>query len=298
MVQALGAGAAIGAGLLLVLRGLAPGQPSLSTVLGRVERLELAPAPGASGTQEVRVRLGRAVASLHGALGVDLASLRRDLRVVDRPVEAHMAEKALVGLLGLLLPQALAFASRSTFGLAVSGLLPLWGSLVLAAAGFFVPDLVVHSQAEERRASFRYALGSFLDLVVISLAGGGGVESALDDSARVGTGWAYGELQRALSASRLRRETPWSALASLGDELGVPELAELAASVGLAGTEGARVRASLVAKASSLRTHELAAAEADAESTSEKMNLPIAVLFLGFLLFLGYPAIERILHGI
>jgi tight adherence protein C len=96
----------------------------------------------------------------------------------------------------------------------------------------------------------------------------------------------------------LRRETPWAALARLGEDLGVPELSELAASVGLAGTEGARVRASLVAKASSLRTHELSDAEAAAESASERMNLPIAVLFLGFLVFLGYPAVERIITGL
>ena len=47
-----------------------------------------------------------------------------------------------------------------------------------------------------------------------------------------------------------------------------------------------------------MRTHEVAAAEAEAESASERMNLPIAVLFLGFLVFLGYPAVERIVAGI
>jgi hypothetical protein len=53
-----------------------------------------------------------------------------------------------------------------------------------------------------------------------------------------------------------------------------------------------------MAKAASLRSHELAAAEAEAESASERMNLPIALLFLGFLIFLGFPAVERILTGI
>jgi tight adherence protein C len=300
MPAALLAGAAMGAGVLLVARGLVPRRPSLAAVLGRLDRVASAasPARGAAGRWDLRPRLGHAVTAAHSSLGLGLTSLRRDLRILRRPLEAHMAEKAMVGLLGLLLPQAVLFAARSTYGWHSGGLLPLWVSLVLGVGGFFVPDVAVRSQAEQHRASFRYALGSFLDLVVISLAGGGGVESALDDSAQVGSGWAYDELQRALATSRLRREMPWSALARLGEELGVSELSELAASVGLAGTEGARVRESLIAKAASLRTHELAEAEAAAESASEKMNLPIAVLFLGFLLFLGYPAVERILTGI
>ena len=76
------------------------------------------------------------------------------------------------------------------------------------------------------------------------------------------------------------------------------ELCELAASVGLAGTEGARVRESLVAKASSLRAHELSEAESAAQSASERMSLPVVLLFVGFLVFLGYPAVDRILTGI
>jgi len=65
---------------------------------------------------------------------------------------------------------------------------------------------------------------------------------------------AFAYLRRALDGARLARETPWSALGRLGTELGIGELSELAASVSLAGTEGAKVRASLAAKAASLRT--------------------------------------------
>lgn len=289
---ALGAGALIGLGSVLFLRGLFPGQPALAAVLARLD------GPVTAEAGDGNPRFGSAVLRLHRRLGLPTQSIRHDLRVVGRPIEGHMGEKAAVALLGLLLPQALAFGAGAAYGWHVGGGVPLWASLVLAVGGFFVPDLAVHSQAEERRASFRYALGSFLDLVIISLAGGGGVESALHDSARIGSGWAYDQLRRALDASRLTRSTPWGALATLGDELGVPELCELAASVGLAGTEGARVRGSLMAKAASLRSHELAAAESEAESASERMNLPIALLFLGFLIFLGYPAVERILTGI
>jgi Flp pilus assembly protein TadB len=294
IAPALLAGALVGLGSVLFLRGLFPRPQGLAAILAGLD----APVVPESGEQAAGRLVGRGLLGMHRSLGLSLHSMRQDLQVLGRPNEAHMGEKAAVALLGLLLPQALAFAARATYGWEVAGIAPLWMSLVLGIGGFFVPDLAAHSQAEERRASFRYALGSFLDLVIISLAGGGGVESALHDSARIGRGWAYDQLRRALDTASLTRTTPWAALAGLGEELDVPELCELAASVGLAGTEGARVRGSLMAKAASLRSHELAAAEAEAESASERMNLPIALLFLGFLIFLGFPAVERILTGI
>ena len=133
---------------------------------------------------------------------------------------------------------------------------------------------------------------------MVALAGGGGVETALADAASVGSGWAFAYLRRALDQARLARQTPWAALGRLGQELGVGELSELAASVALAGTEGAKVRASLAAKAASLRTHELAEAETADQAATERMSLPVVLLFAGFLLFLGFPAVEKVLTGL
>jgi hypothetical protein len=84
----------------------------------------------------------------------------------------------------------------------------------------------------------------------------------------------------------------------LGEALGVAELSELAATVSLAGAEGAKVRASLGAKAASIRAHALADAQAKAEAMSERMSLPVVVLFAGFLLFVGYPALAHVLEGL
>jgi hypothetical protein len=64
---------------------------------------------------------------------------------------------------------------------------------------------------------------------------------------------------------------------------------ELAASISLAGPEGAKVRASLGAKAVSLRAHQLAA--------TEKMSLLVVLLFAGLLCFIGLPAVVRVLAG-
>jgi hypothetical protein len=72
--------------------------------------------------------------------------------------------------------------------------------------------------------------------------------------------------------------------------LGNESLIEVANSVQLAGEHGARIRQSLHSKAASLRQKNLARIEYEAEQRTEKMGLPIVLLFLGFLLLIGYPA--------
>ena len=63
---------------------------------------------------------------------------------------------------------------------------------------------------------------------------------------------------------------------------GTPEQAakraSLAASVALAGSHGARIRRSLAAKADSLRAHQVAETESAAESATERMAIPVAVV--------------------
>jgi Flp pilus assembly protein TadB len=175
---------------------------------------------------------------------------------------------------------------------------PPLAAIATAAAGFLVPDHRVRKLAARRRRDFRHALSAFLDLVVISLAGGAGVDSALTGAAGTGHGWAFSQLDRALTAARLTRTTPWNALRQLGRDLDIPELAELAASVALAGTEGATIRKSLQAKANALRARQLTDAESDASADTERMSLPVMALFLGFLCWITYPAMTQVLTGL
>jgi len=140
-------------------------------------------------------------------------------------------------------------------------------------------------------------VGSFVDLVVLSLAGGVGIDGALHTASQVSTDWAAQRMGRTLLAARDGGSTPWEALAGLGRALGVSELVELATTVQLAGTEGERIRESLTARSASLRRHEQADAESAANAMTERLFLPGALLLLGFLLFIGYPAFQRILGG-
>ena len=301
MTLALVCGAGVGVGLWLVVRGLFPPRPSLAQALAQLRRL---PEPTVVLQAEAEggfaARLGRPAASYlarSGPAWLLPARVRQDLAVLGRSPERHLAEKVTLAAFGLLFVPA-ATALLATGGMHLPVVLPVWGSLLFLVAGFFLPDLGIRTDASRRRRDFRHALSSFLDLVVVALAGGGGVETALADAASVGSGWAFSSLRRALDQARLARQTPWAALGRLGHEVGVVELSELAASVALAGTEGAKVRASLAAKAASLRTHQLAEAETADQAATEKMSLPVVVLFAGFLLFLGYPAVEKVVTSL
>ena len=300
MILALCCGAGVGIGLLLVVRGLYPPRPSLAQTLAQLRRSpEPAPVVTADKDSGFSARLGRPIADAlvrTGATWLVPGAVRRDLAVLGRGPERHLAEKVTLALVGLLFAPAIA-ALLILGGAHLPLVVPLWASLIFMVAGFFAPDLGIRADAARRRRDFRHALSSFLDLVVVALAGGGGVETALADAANVGSGWPFAYLRRALDQARLTRQTPWAALGRLGTELGVGELSELAASVALAGTEGAKVRASLAAKATSLRTHELAEAETEDQAATERMSLPVVLLFAGFLVFLGYPAVEKVLTG-
>ena len=299
MIAAVVCGAGFGAGLWLVVRGLYPPRPSLAQALAELRRLP-EPVPVVAETEGFAARAGRPLAAaLTRAGGAWLVPgrVRRDLAVLGRGSERHLAEKLTLALVGLLLVPAVT-ALLAVGGTHLPLVVPVWGSLVLMVAGFVVPDLGIRADAAHRRRDFRHALSSFLDLVVVALAGGGGVETALADAAGVGSGWAFEHLRRALDQARLARQAPWDTLGRLGADLGIAELSELAASVALAGTEGAKVRTSLTAKAVSLRTHELAEAETADQAASERMSLPVVLLFAGFLFFLGYPAVEKVLTSL
>jgi tight adherence protein C len=289
-------GLGTGIGLWMLLTWAIPPQPSLREHLSTANSTVAAPVVDVSEAGWA-VTVARPLIPGLRRLGLPGEKLERDLRVLERSADTHLAVKVVLsctGLVGPLLLQGLLALADVPVGVEV----PLVAALGLAAAGFVAPDLEVRTRAARARADFRGALSAFLDLVWITLAGGAGVEVALLAAAEVGRGPAFTQLSRALAASQLTRTTPWSMLRRLGEELDITELAELAASISLAGTEGAKIRTSLAAKAKALRTHMVADAEADAQAATERMALPVTLLFLGFLGFIAYPAVTQVLNGL
>ena len=297
MLTALVLGAGFGVGLWALAVWLFPPRPALGAVLARATAPPAPPPILAADDTGWAATFGRPFITPLRALGLPTERTARDLAVLGRPAATHLAEKATCAIVGLLAPVLLQLL-LALAGLSLSIEFPIIAGLVLAVAGFVLPDLQARSNAAKLRAGFRHALSAYLDLVWITLAGGAGVDSALNNSAAIGRGWAFEQICRALDTARLTRTTPWATLRQLGEELDVTELAELAASVSLAGTEGAKVRASLAAKAAALRTHQITDAEADAQAATERMSLPVMALFLGFLTFITYPGLMQVLTGL
>ncbi|MCP2243484.1 type II secretion system F family protein [Lentzea aerocolonigenes] len=297
MISALLWGAGLGVGLWALVVYVFPPRPPLRAL---VDRLHATPAPPPILTADSdgwALRVGQPFIKPLAALGLPNRKLRNDLAVTGKSIEHHLAEKATLALTGLLLP-ILMHLLLVVADVGLGWEVPAVASLLFALGGFLLPDISVRQEAERRRSTFRHALSAYLNLIRVLLAGGAGVDGALSDAVNIGKGWAFQQLRRALVTAKLTRTTPWSTLGQLGTELDVHQLSELAASVSLAGTEGARVRASLAAKAAALRTRELTDAEGEAQAATERMSLPVVMLFGGFLIFIGFPALASVLGGL
>jgi tight adherence protein C len=287
------AGAGVGAGVWICVRAVMPRPARLDVVLDGLARPGRPVAAPVEPSTPWSDHAGVTARRLLESVGWDTSHLRSDLALVDRTTERHALDKALGALAGLLVPNLVGIALAAA-GIGVPAGIIVLVSLALAAAGFVLPDYLLHDEADERRRSFRHALSSYLDLVNVLLAGGAGIDTALHAAADAGGGWGYQTIRTELRRARLTGQSPWDTFADLAERLDVSELAELAASVSLAGSHGARIRASLAAKADTLRGHQIAETESAAEAATERMTIPVAVLLFGFLIFIAYPAVAQI----
>jgi tight adherence protein C len=295
LLIAAGGGFAIGLILLLVSLRQRP--------LTLVEALQRAATPRLAATATANSTLGRGdqiLASLGHAIGIDRFvndTARRDLRALDVSIDAHVARSLLTALeLGIIVP---AFSGVLALGgVNVPVAVPAGVTVLLAIVGAVLPTALLHRDAEERRRSYRHALGAYFDLVGVNIAAGKGVEGALETAAAAGQGPMFAELRQALYRAKIAGQAPWAGLDRLGDDIGITELRELAGTATLAGDVGARVRESLAAKARTLRARGLAQIEESANSANEKMSLPVVLLVVSFIVLIGYPAVYRISHGL
>ena len=219
-----------------------------------------------------------------------------DLTVCQSSVARITTERLMYASICAAIPLVM-YIAITVAGSAMPLPILLMASSALAVTGFMLPILQLRSRAKVKRREIRTSLSAYLDLVSIMLAGGAGIESALVAASRVGDGPTFRLISDSLDVARATRRSPWEILANEGERIGIEELPELAATVKLGGEQGARMTASLVARASSMRAKQLAEVEADANAATERMGLPMVLLFMGFLVLLGYPAMQMISAG-
>ncbi|MBI2709103.1 MAG: type II secretion system F family protein [Actinobacteria bacterium] len=290
-VVAAGVFAVAAAGVCLVARGLAPTRPTLAEVRSHLARPRW---PTDAAGLGWRVRLRAAALRVAGVGLGDPGRLHRDLAVTGRGVDRYALDKVILATVGACLPVVVTVVWAAA---GVVAPVPIVLAAVAAGGvgGFVAPNVLVRSDAARRRRDARVTVSAYADLVCIQLAAGEGVATAVRVAAETGTGSLFNRFRDALDRAARRGHSPWQALEQVADELGIPELRDLTASITRAGATGAAVRNTLAAKAITLRDHAANAELAAAQTQSERLVAPVVLMMTGFLVLVGYPAVARVL---
>ena len=287
------AGASVGAGVAVLIRALVPDVPDLAAALARLDTADPEPVPVVGASRWQRASDGvfsDLAARLH------LARYARDLALLGETPAALAARKTGYALLGLAFPPVL-LAAVALLGIVPPLVVPVAVSLLLAAVLFWVPDADLRRRAQTERDAMRLAVCAYLELVALERAGDAGTVQALERAAGVADAPGFVRIRDSLTRAELAGRPPWEALGELAEQVGVPELGDLADIMALSGTDGAAVYATLRARAASLRHQLLAASAAEANAASEHMIIPVALLGIAFMALIGYPAFARILFS-
>jgi hypothetical protein len=250
----------------------------------------------APGDREMLAWVGGQAGRLAARYGINGTTLRQDAALTGRSFDTILGRKVLAAVAGFSAGLGLLAAAQIN-GASVPIGTPLLGAGLGAAAGFALADTGLRSEARTRRRDFRHALADYFDLVSLRMAGLAAAEQALVDAARLSDQWPMALVLQTMDRARLAGPgaSNWEALAALGQRIGVDELRELGGLVKLVADDGAQVRATLSARAASMRRHELADAEGEDAEREQSMRLAQMLIVAGFLVFIGYPALSNVL---
>lgn len=299
-------GGLVGLGLYALIRVLLRPRPGVATVVARIDagsrsmqthtlsEFDSSFAEMGARTRTLMTALADRLEVLAAQRGWELHRQRADLAILNRTVGAMLATKVVSGLI-MLVVAPLVWGALRLGGLDIGGTVPLAVGLLLALGGFFLPDLSLRGEADKRRREFRRTVGIFLDLVSMNLAGGRGLPEALLAASSVSDHWSVVRIRQTLANARLFGTTPWEALGRLGKEIGLEELESLSGALLLAADDGAKIRSSLSARATTMRRKELSEAEGDEGERSQSMLVAQMLLVVAFLVYLGYPALTALM---
>lgn len=291
-------GAIVGLGaFLLVHAALVVEQPRLADALARLDGRSAPVAVGSMTGGGDRWARATGRAGTWAASRLPAGALRTPshaLTLIGWTPEGYAARKLGLAAFGAVFVPLLT-AVLGVLGVRLPVVMPTAGSLALAVVLFFVVDLVARDQAAEARGQMRRALCSYLDLVSLRRDASEGPTIALERAAALGEGWVFRRINDALVAARLAGDPPWDGLRRLAADTGVGELADVADIAAVAAVEGASIAPTLRARAQSLRVQLLAEEEAAANTASEKLTAPVALLSIAFLLLFLYPALARLM---
>jgi tight adherence protein C len=165
-----------------------------------------------------------------------------------------------------------------------SGVFSLLLAIVSAAAGFFLPDILVYNMGQKRQLDVARALPDSMDLLTISVEAGLGFDAALSQVARNTDGPLAGEFFRVLQEMQIGKSRA-EAFRSLADRTTVPELRQFVSSLVQADQFGIPIARVLREQSQDLRVKRRQVAEEKAQKVPVKIMVPL-VLFIFPVLFI------------
>lgn len=291
-------GGLVGLGLSISLTRIIPAGPDAAAAVRRMSGRDRLPAPEVlPADADLAARLGAWLQRrVHVPAVKGISPSRADLDLVGKRSSALLGEKAAAALGGLVVVP-LVVAIFTLFGLGLPVTAPALVGLVLAAGGWFVPDLVVKQNADRARAEFARSVSAYLELLAMERGAGAGAVQAIEGAARVATTWPFQRISQALERARYAGKPAWGALRDLSEELSVPELAEVADIMRIASTEDGAVYDQLRARAASMRDAQLNIELERANADSTRMTIPMTFTGLVFLALLVYPFLTQLWGG-
>ena len=285
-------GAVTGLGIYLLLATLVvPTRVSLADALTNTTT-RIAPT---SAEIDARIpRLGTLQTKLeHRLAATRLTTPDTDLALIEWSRGRFLVTRLGWVAVGVLVGPLLA-AIWALIGAGIPPSIPLIVGLALAALGWVFVGLIVRDRAAARRLEVREALVFYLTLVALDMAGGFGRTQAMQSAAGEGDAWTFRRIDARVAASIRAGQAPEAGLKELSSEIGVEELSDVAEILQIAGTDGAQVFETLLARADGLRTQLRLDAEASEAARSSRARVPAALLVLIAMAFVLYPLISGI----
>ena len=194
---------------------------------------------------------------------------------VERLLGVKGAALLVLGLLGLLWGG----------GLTPVGLLVAAGA---AAAGFFLPDLLVYNLGLKRQEELRRGLADALDMLTVCVEAGQGFDAALLQVSRSTTGPVAGEFARVLQEMQIGKPRA-EAFSGLSQRTNVPEVKTFVTALVQADRLGLPIGAVLREQANQMRLVRRQRAGEKAQKVTVKILFP--------LLFCIFPALMIVVIG-
>lgn len=174
----------------------------------------------------------------------------------------------------------------------------VFGALFGAAAGFFLPDVLLYNSGQKRQQKIPRELPDSLDMLTICVEAGLGFDAALAQVARHSKGPVAAEFARVLQEIQIGKSRS-EAMRAMGERTTVPELKAFTAAVVQAAELGIPIAHVLREQAREMRVRRRQRAEEQAQKIPVKITFPLIIfLFPALLIVVMGPGLIEIAHSL